>query len=1226
MAEGNSEGGSPFPLNLNTILAVVTLAGGLWLVSHQLASDRPVASPGSAQSFPGEQTLAARLWEDPFKSPASDHSSGETATNWETLIAQIQERSEGTNHVQLFPVMLSGGQYSEDQESRIRSRYAIVSALIQSGFAPDDAEHIGALQIPWPTQHEIRSLKNQENCDAQLTNFWKDSQELNFPASSTMPLRYEWYHPRTFFPRNAGEKSAPAVLVLWLDDSFFEDDPLLRLPLLLEPMIATKTNTQVSFIGPRRSSTLRAMLPGPLSGIPPLSSVTNQDLWVPASNVLSRIDVYCATPSVMDEVLVAEANSNGIPREAVGREMVTNGFKSFRNFTATDTQLAREVFDELASNNIELSDPKNHLVLISESDTFYGRMLSLTYAAVLKARQTTNQITCSDFVNKWMSEASEWPTNFHAFAYLRGLDGQTIGPNQGSGDNNGAKDAGQSHPASLDDLRNWTPDANKAEGQAQFDYLSRLGGQLAGLQNYLKRSKSGDIKAVGIVGSDVYDTLLILQALRHQLPDAIFFTTDLDARFLNPREDPWTRDLLVVSDYGLTLHPKLQGSVAAFRESAQSAQFAAALAALGNESLTNLVSVSPRRFEIGKQVPVDWSVTNTSLAALGGTNGPWLHPRTPREIEESSPSFETGTFLAWCALGFAILLGACCLLPPLRRLTFEGFHFCGEVLEYTEEDFGGRDGAAHLLKKIRSKIRSGDDPVSDWLRKNLAQKPAAPAIHTVGKNTGKRLSRFEALVNLANRILRDKKQAQTFWGITKYESSDGWMLKGIRSSKLSDRLHARLCFDHFLLESMPVGKDDKNDKNGKDRKADENDDINRAGESARNATMEIFRLRCWRLRFYWLWGAVSALLCYLLAHAIWQNTFKLPTGEPFSLTSGVSAWPGGILRLLAIIFTASFVFELYYRMRETYFCLTRQFQLTIPSKKTGLDRKSFWRQMFFFLQPPKEPEADNTVSVSDLWQEHHENGRFSRRIMRIALPFILYVGMLWGICQLTGASFDEPVRGTSARLWNGGLMRVAGLGFIALAFLTVDSALICRRFILELGRRSVAYHDVTRKHFSREAGNIDLRYIDGWIGLQLIVELTEQVGRLVYYPTGILMLLLLARNGWWDAWACPLMYLLVFGLNLLLALASVFILQRTAKNSKTRAEGKLAAEAKRLQAKTARSPAENDANQAAQLLEEMHKLRRGAFVPFWENPIVTTLFASSGGITILQILIWAMGR
>src|SRR5215469_13781450 len=131
MAENESEGSSSGPLNLNSILALVTLAGGVWLVSHRLTSDRPVASGGVTRPFIGEQTLSARLWEDPFKNSDSDITNDSDTTNDEVgagptiLIEQIKERAQSANQVLLLPVMLSGGQYSEDVESRVRSRYAI---------------------------------------------------------------------------------------------------------------------------------------------------------------------------------------------------------------------------------------------------------------------------------------------------------------------------------------------------------------------------------------------------------------------------------------------------------------------------------------------------------------------------------------------------------------------------------------------------------------------------------------------------------------------------------------------------------------------------------------------------------------------------------------------------------------------------------------------------------------------------------------------------------------------------------------------------------------------------------------------------------------------------------------------------------------------------------------------------------------------------------------------
>ena len=122
-------------------------------------------------------------------------------------------------------------------------------------------------------------------------------------------------------------------------------------------------------------------------------------------------------------------------------------------------------------------------------------------------------------------------------------------------------------------------------------------------------AKRGEhIKAIGIVGSDVYDTLLILQALRHRFPNVLFFTTGLDARFWHPRELSWSRNLIVTSSYGLSLHPELQKSVPLFRDSLQTAQYTAVLAALGHPELRTLTFIPPRRFEIGKRGAVDLSV------------------------------------------------------------------------------------------------------------------------------------------------------------------------------------------------------------------------------------------------------------------------------------------------------------------------------------------------------------------------------------------------------------------------------------------------------------------------------------------------------------------------------------------------------------------------------------------------------------------------------------------
>ena len=75
MAEQKAPGGGSFPLNLQTLLVLLTLASGAWLVSQKLTSTRPAALAGQSRDGIGEQTKEARLWEDPFKT-LERHSKG----------------------------------------------------------------------------------------------------------------------------------------------------------------------------------------------------------------------------------------------------------------------------------------------------------------------------------------------------------------------------------------------------------------------------------------------------------------------------------------------------------------------------------------------------------------------------------------------------------------------------------------------------------------------------------------------------------------------------------------------------------------------------------------------------------------------------------------------------------------------------------------------------------------------------------------------------------------------------------------------------------------------------------------------------------------------------------------------------------------------------------------------------------------------------------------------
>ncbi|NJO67629.1 MAG: hypothetical protein HC826_01385, partial [Rhodospirillales bacterium] len=150
------------------------------------------------------------------------------------------------------------------------------------------------------------------------------------------------------------------------------------------------------------------------------------------------------------------------------------------------------------------------------------------------------------------------------FTYLRGLDGVVPGLEAPQANKSGGQSRAARRGSARADRR---APREHAEGRSQYDYLRRIADRIEELDHDPHFASNG-VRAIGIVGSDVYDKLLILQALQ-PLRNKIFFTTDLDARYLHAEQKNWARNLVVASNFDLSLHPQLQGSTPPFRDSYQ---------------------------------------------------------------------------------------------------------------------------------------------------------------------------------------------------------------------------------------------------------------------------------------------------------------------------------------------------------------------------------------------------------------------------------------------------------------------------------------------------------------------------------------------------------------------------------------------------------------------------------------------------------------------------------
>jgi hypothetical protein len=372
-------------------------------------------------------------------------------------------------------------------------------------------------------------------------------------------LPFEWHTQETHLGPGRAKRH---ILLLWLDEAALGQKPMHGGP---APLLA------------RMQDLLEALPSSELHLIGPASSGTLQALLADKSAPDFALRLHWHSPFATLAPIQLHAGATSLEAAFAGR------FGSFKSHIADDAQLAQALAGELAARGLDGRWPALHgqelpgrtwpalgtagitVALVGQRDTAYARGLSDALELAL----------------------APYRVEILRTGYLRGVDGkQAGGKNETSGKNEKAA-------------------IERPEGDAQLDYLRRLAQDLLRRQAEFQRAGKPGIRAIGILGDDYHDKLLTLEAMSGAIPDAVFFTTDLDAAMLHPADNRYTRNLLVASGYGLSLAAPVQGDAPPFRDSYQTAAYATTRAVLaemggGSESPSASIWRQARLFEVGR--------------------------------------------------------------------------------------------------------------------------------------------------------------------------------------------------------------------------------------------------------------------------------------------------------------------------------------------------------------------------------------------------------------------------------------------------------------------------------------------------------------------------------------------------------------------------------------------------------------------------------------------------
>ena len=247
--------------------------------------------------------------------------------------------------------------------------------------------------------------------------------------------------------------------------------------------------------------------------------------------------------------------------------------REFRTTVARDQWTAALLVEELWRRGV-FRNGRDDLAILFELDSDYGRALPMIidcYVHQIYERNDIAKPSATDSAaDPGILKISNVPClstsvqahakqYVHSYGYLAGIDGMEVP--EATYVKKIERDSGKSDGAQTDragSLLGVRTDLELPVGPSQYDYLRRLSRMIKRSDETLHtEEESRGIRAVGIFGTDIYDKQLILQALHKSLPNAIFFTTDLDARLSHPSQFEWNRNLIIGSAYGLGVESNL---------------------------------------------------------------------------------------------------------------------------------------------------------------------------------------------------------------------------------------------------------------------------------------------------------------------------------------------------------------------------------------------------------------------------------------------------------------------------------------------------------------------------------------------------------------------------------------------------------------------------------------------------------------------------------------------
>ena len=261
-------------------------------------------------------------------------------------------------------------------------------------------------------------------------------------------------------------------------------------------------------------------------------------------------------------------------------------------------------------------------------------------------------------------------------------------------------------------------------------------------------------------------------------------------------------------------------------------------------------------------------------------------------------------------------------------------------------------------------------------------------------------------------------------------------------------------------------------------------------------------------------------------------------------------------------------------------------------------------------------ELTGAEHVGNSWSLYREAGSVMHRLPRILLLVTVYALSLVLLWKVMGAeNFTGPCRGTFSCRLDEVFALASYLCAAVLNLFVFEAVLLCRRWISSLARAAEGWPQKLTESLKLQSVE-NVSKARELMKIELIAQRTEVVTRLVRYPFIVLLIIMVARNHYFDNWDFPLTMIVGWAVNVALAVAAALLLYRAAEQARDAGLARLNQQV--FQGLDGGSARDADVKLTRQVIEDIEAVGQGAFVPIWRQPVVESSFY--GLLALLQYL------